>query len=1075
MAVVRHLVVKRGKDSLSPVIQLLVNIYHPVHGTFDAGYSAGERERALGALVATAVVVRGAQTALTDEHAVNLLHVLRGVVKGHPRRLEGAVVDVVREIINVCKGDELRKLLVVWVKERRYQEDALGLACLLLDAGWIKPARMLKLVGDVQQVGNSLVKGFETGLAYFGDPVVKGAERHSLPIVWQEVVSLVTGDNGVLWAGDNVVQTFWKVVAELLLGKGASIEKKLVAIRVAQRIVEAKCEEKVLDIMLDARLEKAVRYGARRNRKDDKPDQLEIDAKMFGINLVRLIKERVKKKARMMTMIRKVLIWALRAGILSLLFSRAEMEALMKDMGEKEIQILFQQVVEEYAYPQSNGQDVLPRKECDQQRRPQALNFLIIMARCNSRLEKDLARIVMLYSIFKQENDGKLHLVDTIKFDCFKQDSTDKQHSYFGILPKPVPEMSSEISAIAFRKLIAFVLDRPTKESQALINFCVEITEHVTAKQIGCQSEVPFTTVPKEQEEEGEESTVCEQVKLLMKRLSDVSVEDSNKPLMASLNVIAVFLFLCAFQPSTKQDQDNHAATTVLTLLEKVNACSIAVENESNVEKNDGSDDDEDPKIEPIEQIAHLLTELCAVESVMYSQVALVAAKSLSPAVDDKAIAVLFDAIDTFLQGDSGENEDEEESDEEDEMEIDQQSESDQDNDEDSDADNVTDNPDDDAIKAVTENKPSESIKNSDPQSKESDEPNKDEDDDSSSDIDINIDDEDPAVLEQLDKVLSAHMTLVKKEKSKSTRRKEMEKLRVLKVSRVLNIIEQFACALRVAVQRKVENAKLALVFLDLHVRLYEFVLEDNAKNAKFSSQTMGILRKHMLVAPQDLTRSISDKETAKEIIDRFLNAVKSCRSAYPDFHQKQTSKTISRSVGMLLAVARASEDDDIDKKCVAACIEMLESMLQRDSVFWTLDIFRSMLASTPFSLKGNLVTKTTSALGQKAISRRTRGNIVELVLLLARETADASENSKPSESFWKRITEIVQVVCSEKDFPKKWSNHLFSVLVEIMSVGMKKGHLQLGGELANLARNQLKSLHLKKKESAALANKLGV
>ena len=791
-------------------------------------------------------------------------------------------------VVHACLKRVEKLELRDWCKSRLGCGDGLYLACLLLRNGILKEDAFGAMYDD-ENLRKAIHDALETGFTMVHDGVLE------VPPACREALKT---------SHSSLDLPVWK----LLQTPSAGIEKKLVLLALLPEIARIVTPDNFGQVFTPyvgnvARTVCYFRgYGGVRLRMDRVTQSSKKAATKILDSLGAEIWQQFAKVTREVKeadeLCARLLLFCVRYGILQKLFPKLE---VLSRLEKGTVDRLFEKTVREFASGTEAGY------------RGSLTRFLFAFAgRCG--LVDDALKVAMLYSAFRDGSEGK--------FSCGRGLGTAKD-TYAGCLPVPDSSLSDADAGLVYRRLVEFCAEH------GVASKCMDILKKGLKDGMTLRSKARIDADPD-----------------LKRAVFDVvdsmsfTVKPKDQPLLDSLRSIAVFVAIQYLAPCEDHEAAKRSVPQFRSLVNAIQACVEAVCN------TDGSVADGEPTA--VEKIAHLLTELCAHESASFGHIAVKAVEALGHRLDDAVTAVLFDAVEAYVSGsgvaetENAEEEEEEDDDDDDDEGEDEEDEETEDaeresaivkdklgeeqensssdgeegdDEDDSDVqmerkvDECKHGTDDDASGDDTD--PEMNVTNNEKDDGEGDRKDEDSADDADGmpDVDMDPDDEDPEVLAQFDRRLAMHIKLLNKEKKKTKQRKLRAQFRFTQASRVLSLIESVAKILRIRIETdsKVDQRTL-VVFLDLHSRLFEFALSDEAENGRFLSQICTIARKQMMISPSFFTGRVSDSETVSEIAKRFLQSLRDC-SIERKPSQEET-KTISKSAGYVIGAAAALRAD---------------------------------------------------------------------------------------------------------------------------------------------------------------------
>lgn len=1099
-ALIGELTANSNRRAMDEIFDAVRKMYGP-GGSFEMGYAGAERERALGTLASLAAIVKGySGRACSASTFREIISMLRSVVDAEAAkwRLRWAALRIVETLLSYVKqedSDALVKPMWRWCEDRREKEDGLQMALLLHRDGVIGTKVFAKLYPSLEDgFQTALLDTFETGFPIVGETLFrmdgKGEDiEYVVPYAWLMAVKYVLSEEGAKHTCD--ISEFWSnVVVKKLLQGSRSGEKKLLALELIPFLVDSIDDVETFDVIFDDTLADTIATVLNDRRRKNRSVELS-KGKTSAIVMTRLVASAKQLGQVVVTsacsgsettkdrspLLRAVLLWTVRGGLLHHLFPAESLAKCMQGLSRDCVISLFSEAVRQYVQPRNDFQESTKfAKLCNSLQRPNILLFLFTLARQYSFLAKDVVRIVIWYSFFEDAEK-------TVKNDCALEFDVYKSHvsdTNGGILPLPFPALSTAVAATGFRYLIGFLTESWNEGLvDSLSVFSMDVTRSLLSSESCSLRARNPAFVSRIVMNDNKETTLPAVAAKVADRLAEGPITNENAPLIQTLKTIVAFMYLYLFEPArvhTESLDTDGIASYYISFLEKLVSCSDALCGKKSGKEPTFADDD-DLIIEPIEQVTHFIAELCGRDSTTFQRIALLSIEVLGSVSDDKVVAVLFDSMESYLQGDEEADADgdrtaardsDSDSDENSE-DIDEESEVEDEGSSGRDSDRGKGNSDDNGNEiAGSQVNPGESTEEKDgtmgPE-KDEDGTNQDSlEDDNGSDAGIDIDEEDPAVLAQFDKMLGAHMALMKKEKKAANRRKLREDLRCVKVSRVLDVVEALARVLRIRLEKwKVEDPKLPLVFMDLHARLYEFAFDDEGNNIRFLKQIASIVGKQMLLPCSIFEGKISDVQTALGIGDRFFEVLRTCKADRKGFPVEV--QAMSRSAGVFISIVESLSEEDYARS-FPVYRDILEKMLQPGMCFWTPALFNSFI-HTATEKAVDLLPILFQALQSENMTKNRRKVVSDVIVILSSATRSVQKSSNVASKFWATMQDLVRKECTGDNLDKKWHAQSLVALFQILVNGIKGGFVASDDQLISTITAHIKAFPMNKRDRA--------
>lgn len=864
------------KNAKPDMLSIAVKDVYGPSGTFDSKYSGGERERALGTLTACASLVNvGSHSAASAREVILLLRancVGRGAEKW---RLGAACVKTIAKLVSLCNEsvrESVAKLLWGWCEERKLTEDGLLLTLTLrLDFGIVSQAAFEKLYPDIEAFREPVMEMFSSGFSYIATGV--DGMGDVVPEVWKRVVKFAASKHGAYLNG--LTRVWERLVVGGVLKGGKSTEKKLLAMELMLECAKYIHDVPTLEAVFCAPAAENVNalFKSRKisDGKETGPGRMSSEVhtcvkrglESFSTRFLSLVSQPGRDSGKGDALIATFLLWCVKGGIQRWMMPTEKLRATVQDMRVEDVTALFRAVLGDYACP-SNANSHVPskwKKNANSNRRPDVMQFALTLATIEKTLLKDAVRVFAMYTVFERHCNTRVR-VEGVGLDA---DLFDGELRYGGVLPLPQPELSRECAYASFKRLLDVLVEHESCGGEDLTDVYMQVIRKVVASE-GCGLRLRSRLGNVKNAKNGAVQMIENTVLPLMKRLEKEPEDAERKAVWKAIRKIGDFLVLYMCAPSATKEDAGGEDMDLIGLCDMVGDCVDAVYDEGG----DGSEEE----VECIERVSHLIAEMCGRESSDFRKAAGKCIGILGEFLDDRVVAVLFDAMEGYLAGDGlVQSEDEEDGDGED-IEMGEAEEGDKEEEEQEEEEEGDDEEEKNGKKEMNEKVEGESrnddAKGNDAKAEQSDEDEVDA-------VNMDADDEDPAVLAAFDARLTAHLRLIERQKRSSSRRRHRSQFRFIQCTRILTLLEQAARLLRMRLARSdASDKRTGLVLLDLHTRLYEFGLGDAAGDGSVCSAVAGIV-KGQLGKSGALKKRVGDKETCVEIARRFLKCIGEC------------------------------------------------------------------------------------------------------------------------------------------------------------------------------------------------------
>ena len=1088
LVLVRAVIDSGVSEPVSEIILAVKEIYG-MNGSFETGYSGAERERALGTLAACAAVVNAASTKISPSVGKEIIGLLRLTVNGAASKwkLGGPAVEVICKLLDGASNTNrkaLTKQLWSWCEERRKMEDGLLLSIIMLRKYKLVQGKAFnslysQLGGDfTKALSDSLESGFSL-LDTYETRQFTGKEANFqsiVPITWIETVKYLTIEECEIHGGFG---SFWKqIVTPKLIEGNRSPEKglfaldlMLLALENIKDVASFRLIFNTSSASLFSSLEAIGNARRKRNRiregRVTEPLRAQIKSRIFefGEKVIAELSRSTRSTDECMGLLNEFLLWGVRQGILHQILHKDGLFKALNLYNKNDVIALFKEVVKEFIHPCSDAKKD-NSTNITSSIRSAIIRFMLAVATHHPFLGKDAIRFILIFSVFEVDDSFPIESCH-FEFVNFVQKSKKEKNDSIPISPKP--PLSLAMCGVTFRRLIDFLsVNRAEDETGTFPAFCIDFISELIAT-----DNVSFRCIATENNENGMSSSMLESFKNdilpICKHENNGKLPKKAQPLVLSLQMAASYIGLLLFEPvipeSSTIDEEQSPAETLGMLCKMMTTCFSSLKSSGKKRKKVSASDGEGPETNPpdsLEQITHIVTVLCGMDSSCYRQIAIRIIGCLGNNIDDRVVAVLFDAMESYLVVPENESDVEEIFDAEDAEDkgtnIIRVSDIIGDN-------HASDSDDDLPEQGGPKKKPRKG------KLKGKKQPNEEEPSDSDSeveDMDMDIEDVDPEALEEFDKRVGSHLKLIKIQKKVATHRRLKIEFKYTKVSRILTIIEAIARMLRMRLEKDEEDRRLPIVFVDLHVRLFEFALSPTADNLRYLSQVSGIVSKHMQISTSHLSKKIADFQTVKDLVDRFFKVLIDCKAEKKP--SENDIRTLSKSAGCLLslAVGDGKEDEDF---FASYYTQLLEKMLRPTRHFAAPGLFNSFIQKYP-KMCVFLLTEVGERIS-KDVSKSIRHTASELLLLLAScARQNNAENATEVNPFWGKFVTFLQDNCTPKTLKTNWNRGAILNLAQACSLGMKSGILA-EKEVSKVFDDMISSVTRTKRERQKLLKSL--
>ncbi|KAI0557759.1 vitellogenin-1 [Gracilaria domingensis] len=1013
------------KTTEQQMISAILKLYG-TDGSFEVDYPSGERERAIGTVTACAALVRAYDGKLQPATSKEIISLLRPCATGNCAKWQLAnscvyiVIEVLRASGSRAVHDACAKSLWQWCEERKDFDDGLSLVLNLLKLNIASQSAIQRIYPDLDSVAKALTSTFETGFSRrSGD--LEGASV--VPLSWKLAFEYAFSPDGQNHLGSS--RKFWKrVVSEGLIHSGGSLEKKILALDLLQLTVPHIEDESTFEAVFDSSLSSLINIlrSKRKTRGDDivvKGIKAVSKARQymnkFLSGLGESIAEKISQSApskKSTSFLQLLFLWGVRNGVIEHVFPPGKLNETLPAIKNEEIISLFCSTINEFACPKSEKSRLSV-----QAIRMHAKRFSFKLASMFPFLVNDTVRIFLFYAVsddscYQSLVEGK---GEVLKLDVYKPPLN--ASLVCGLVPLPSPPISLDIAGSVFAKLIGFISEVHNKDNKStLVSFCYDHLKLILSWK-GIRFRIQQVLEGGDELEVSGKDFSETVVHPVLKSLSKAR-QTANKGVIDALQLLAEVLGLVFFRPFVRTRRQIESGfrdrrfcissvqevSQVISLLRDDRRMDISGQGSGNKEKEKQPD--------ATERVTKLLCEICARSETVPNQIALRVINEMSSSVDDRVVAVLFDVMDEILQsnrslGEYGEDEDSDELEEENHASASDGSDS-----EESNSEMQVDSEEHEAETNISLPERDEELPKAHPVEVASG-----EESGSDSEIDMDIDDEDPAVLEALDKRLVTHMKLVLEERNSTSRKKRGPQAQFAAVRRILSVIEEVAKSLRLRLASDNDDGRTGIVFLDLQCRLYEFVMNDTNFNGQFLENVCSIVSKQMLLPLSVFQDKVADADTATQIAGRFLNSLSLCKVERS--LSDSEVQTISKSAACIVGVAAILSKDNYEQ-FFPQYQKLAEIMLKTSSPMLRPRMLSPFFSKAP-SLSLSLFSTVIENLEGPEATRKQLARGSEIILQLARLTRE--RNCIPAEKckeFWASLNQFLQKHC-ERGF-KGWN-----------------------------------------------------
>ncbi|PXF41126.1 hypothetical protein BWQ96_09158 [Gracilariopsis chorda] len=1038
VAFIRALEDANPNSTQQKVMSFISQIYG-ADGSFEIDYAGGERERALGTVTACAALVRAYDGKLQHSCCKQTILLLRHccVASAAKWSLGNAAVRVITEVLRTANTKELQdscaKNLWQWCEERKDYDDGLCLVLTLMDLKIAAPNAIRRIYPDLDSLAKPLMSIFGTGYSIFAGDAED--EAGLVPLSWQLAITYAFSDSSREHLGGP--GTFWKhVVIEKLVHSGGSAEKKLLALELLHLAVSMIPDETAHNSIFESSLASLiVVLSSPGNRGGEnivfKANRVapEVQARLKR-SLSRLgetfttgfFQSPLRRESD--TFVEHLVLWLVRNGVVSQTLPPPKLDNFLNALEKKEVAKVFSALVNEFASPRQESSRLSV-----QSMRTQMLRLIFKFASTFTFLSKDMVRIMLTYAICEDSYHQSLTSAKRkpMPFDVYEPLS--EQSLMYGVVPIPTPPLSNEVARNVFGRLVTFMCEHQSPEQQhSLSSFCYESLSFILSLEASDGTHCVLRARSKQDGVDGLE-LIRTYVEPIFKNLAKGRGVRFDASLSDAIQLVAEFIALSMFNPviSTKEGEDGEDDDFCLSVAQRLLEIVLEVkmdEDQTNRENDDHGDKEERGEApNSVERMTDILCELSGEPEAFPHQVALRAVEAMSSSLDDRVVAVLFDAIESFLLAGGTSSEKDEDVDSLQEAGT-------------SSAENDSDDDDSEDARIAPENRSQRKQFDSDKQLDERLQALSDFQDNASessaSEVDMDVDEEDPAVLDALDNRLAVHMKLLMEEKKSTTKSKRAREFRYTQVGRVLKLVEEVAKVLRLRLSSDKADGRTGLVFLDLHCRLYEFALGNLGSNGRFLGQVCSIISKQMILPLPVILNNVADAQTAKEIADRFLTSLLNCKSEKP--LTTLEVQAASRSAGCIVGTAAALLKKQYEPFS-NHYKELVEVMLKKSSHISRPGILSSYFNKAPL-LSLSVFPVVERTLKDSEASRTQRTNASAILLELTKAIKQAScQKAREVKAFWNSTNDYLRHQCSVGF--EGWNDSGIENIIQTVLLGM--------------------------------------
>lgn len=1056
---------------------------------FDMSHASLSRERALGALAAASALTAVASPGLALYTARDILRVARVTMESctAPCRLSLPAVLVIHRLLqktSPSSRDALVKPIWAICSQHPATEHAIALVfILLLEMELAKPSSVHALYPNLEgHFSTALLSTFNSGFSLFDTALVGSHEEHLsssiVPISWKLAIKYISAPPEVKMMKVDLL-SFWRgIVQKSVMTSEKSVEKRIFVIQLLPDVADDIHDIELFGAIFDEKLAFFIDSLTELKRPSNRlsmsaSERISACLETYTQRLLDSITNSTRSNEERSLLINGYWVWVVKHDLTHLLLPGERLSTILSELGTNEVTALMKIMLQEFSSPgkdRAAGKGGL--KKALNSSRLYIAKFLLSCADIHHFVANDIVRALALFCIFQNAQlSAQTFQTPWVKFDVCQCDSRD----FCGCLPKPNPAISVDTARAVFRRLADYLTTAGHKEgSNKLVNTCFEticagIVKNPSSLTGSISNELKLS--------------LNKRVVSLLESLNQRKPAGELKAVFAALQDMLLFLGVDVMEPYVKKggkSNDGHSDPhthineeygVLLDRLEEFINDALTSETKDNHDK-----DDVEP--EPIEKVSLLICELCGRPGTRFRQIALRAIERLAPFVDDRVVAVLFDAMDMYRSGvetlsgamvedpdEMSEKSDEaEESDSEDDEHETSSSEGIEDGDEGAEGDGKEEQGTD-TTTAMNNSKDEES-----------------EDSDTDMDVNVDIDDEDPQVLAELDKRLSLHVKLIKEERKE--KKQEIKGSGLWRVRRVLHMVEVVVRMLRLRLEREghsgnehPSDARIGLVFLDTLVRLYDFVFSDVADNLLVMDQVTDIVTKQMcVVSVPMLSSKITDVQTMVETVDHFFEIL--LRRKHSKVLDKDNVRTISKAASLLMSIAVNLSDKINFSTFYASFEKMAENILSKDGSICSMEVLSSFIhLAGDEALK--LIIPITRAF-DNGLEKQGRLNASILILSLAtslksRLSSCDAPPDKAVEVFWKNLASIVLKHFTIESNRVKWTRASASNIVRAVALGLtEEVSFQERDILRAHVGSVLQSMRLENSERSHLCRLIG-
>lgn len=1043
--------------------------------TFDISYASAMRERALGALAISSALVVSSASVLTPAAARNVIRLIRITLEpgAIPWCLSSAAISITSRLLENAlqtTRDALAKPLWLICTQSPATQHALALALLfLLDLNLASPSAVQSLYPSLNgNFSDALLSVFDTGFSLFDSALIGKNDRDVstkiVPLSWRLAVKYVCAPKNICPMNVDL-KIFWSnIVKDFLMNSHRSCEKKIFVVQLLTIVAVHVHDMETFDVVFDHNLTSLIIDVAETGRPSKRLSNLTSEhishsLRTMARDVLSELSSSSRPESERFSLTNAFWVWNMKGGLSQLLFPGDELVSVLSALNVDAGTSLLKCAVTQFAVPklyESKGGNELDNARLN------AARFLVSLARSRHDTASDVMKVLTLYSMFKSQQSEGSSLSKSLEFDMLKCDS---DRNFGGCLPQLDPRLSAHVSSTVFRRLNTFLANvKDPVDANFFLSACFKavsagLSDKCGLVSIGGQDDL--------------KAKFIDRIKCVNKSLVHQSSEGEGGAVSKALEDMSLFLGIELMDPSQAEENGNsekavsHVEEEYGPLLDRLEECRDSIQH-TNLTKADEMDDKVDA--DPLEKLIHLISDLCGREGVWFKRIAFQILERLSSFIDDRVVSVLFDCVEVYRSGverlgrvivDDGEEI--EEDDEREEVENIGESE----NVEEDEAEEETEKEEKDnndvmdenmvpfeaeneelPVKSSNEDKEKDMKVSGDPSGKDANIASagtSDDNSDSDSGVNVDVDEENPEVLAELDKRLSTHIDLLRKERQLNKRKKVKADSGLWRASRVLELVGQAARILRIRIEKSERNEgttdeRTGLVFVDVLVRLYEVIFNEEGNNWAFLNQITTIANKQIcVVSVSTLSAVISDAQTMHDMVDRFFDVINQCKRSKE--LGSTENRAVSKAAGLLMSVS-VSLSDEVDYSRFLPIYErLLRKILSKDGYMLSIEMLSSFVQRAgDTALK---LMKVVDSVFDNNLAKRARWQATELILMWAmfikaKQLDHTTLTKEGATAFWNDLDTFVEKNVTVQSVKTTWTRASLMNIIRAVSLGLQ-------------------------------------